>query len=37
VTAALFAMRQLAPRLPEAVVALMAPGEPDASTGTNGG
>jgi dethiobiotin synthetase len=37
VTATLFAMRQLAPGLPEAVVALMAPAEPDASTGTNGG
>lgn len=36
VTAALFALRHLEPRLPEPVVALMAPAEPDASTGING-
>jgi dethiobiotin synthetase len=35
VTAALFALRVLAPRLPEAVVALQAPAEADASTGGN--
>ena len=37
VTAALFALRTMAPQLPEPVVALQAPPEPDASTGTNGG
>ena len=37
VTAALFAMRTLKPRLPDPVVALMAPAEADASTGTNAG
>lgn len=35
VTAALFALRQLAPGLPEAMVVLQAPGEDDASTGLN--
>lgn len=35
VTAALFALRTLAPQLPEPVVALQAPPEPDASTGIN--
>lgn len=35
VTAALFALRMLAPQLPELAVALLAPAEPDASTGTN--
>lgn len=35
VTAALFALRALAPGLPEPLVALQAPAEPDASTGGN--
>ncbi len=35
VTAALFALHHLEPRLPEPVVVLMAPAEADASTGTN--
>jgi dethiobiotin synthetase len=35
VTAAMFALRTLVPRLPEPAVALLAPAEPDASTGTN--
>jgi dethiobiotin synthetase len=35
VTAALFALRMLAPELPEPIVALQAPAQPDASTGTN--
>ncbi len=36
VTAALLALRVLAPQLPEAVIALLAPAEADASTGSNG-
>jgi dethiobiotin synthetase len=35
VTATLFALRILTPQLPEPVVALQAPAEPDASTGKN--